>query len=95
MSLTSTFVMNVSKMMIHLKFCNFGRIKRKYILSYHDGPRCASCASSTIAFEAAFSTGGRVLDSFQTSLTPRMVEALICAQDWLHKSHGPLIMEEN
>nr|DAD33337.1 TPA_asm: hypothetical protein HUJ06_012188 [Nelumbo nucifera] len=33
---------------------------------------------STVAFESAFSTGGRVLDSFHSSLTPRMVEAIIC-----------------
>ncbi|KAL4298123.1 hypothetical protein GQ457_12G015520 [Hibiscus cannabinus] len=50
---------------------------------------------STIASESAFSTGGRVLDSFRTSLTPRIAEALICSQDWLRKSRGPLILEEN
>ena len=50
---------------------------------------------STVASESAFNTGGRVLDSFRTSLTPRIVEALICAQDWLRKSHGALILEEN
>jgi hypothetical protein len=49
---------------------------------------------STVTSESAFSTGGRVLDSFRTSLTPRMVEALICTQDWLRKCHGPLIVEE-
>ncbi|KAL4347748.1 hypothetical protein GQ457_17G009730 [Hibiscus cannabinus] len=32
---------------------------------------------STIASESAFSTGGRVLDSFGTSLTPKLVESLI------------------
>ena len=30
-----------------------------------------------------------------SGLLPRMVEALICAQDWLRKSHGTLIIEEN
>ncbi|GAB4833632.1 hypothetical protein Ancab_039952 [Ancistrocladus abbreviatus] len=38
---------------------------------------------STAASKLAFSTGGRVLDPFRSSLTPRIVEALICVQDWL------------
>ncbi|KAG8499055.1 hypothetical protein CXB51_005456 [Gossypium anomalum] len=38
---------------------------------------------STVAFESAFSTSGRVLDKFKSSLTPFMVEALVCTQDWL------------
>ncbi|KAL0444432.1 UNVERIFIED_CONTAM: Gamma aminobutyrate transaminase 3, chloroplastic [Sesamum latifolium] len=36
---------------------------------------------STIALEAAFSTGGRVLDAFRSSLSPKIVQAIICAQD--------------
>ncbi|KAL0328244.1 UNVERIFIED_CONTAM: putative AC transposase [Sesamum calycinum] len=36
---------------------------------------------STIALEAAFSIGGCVLDAFRSSLSPKIVQALICAQD--------------
>ncbi|GFZ03596.1 hypothetical protein Acr_16g0002200 [Actinidia rufa] len=38
---------------------------------------------STVAFESAFSTGGRILDPFCSSLSPSMVETLICTQNWL------------
>ncbi|KAL4571289.1 hypothetical protein LXL04_018047 [Taraxacum kok-saghyz] len=49
---------------------------------------------STVASESAFSTGGRVLDSFRTSLTPRMVEALVCTQDWVRDCHDPINVDE-
>ncbi|KAM1883871.1 hypothetical protein ACFX13_005180 [Malus domestica] len=39
--------------------------------------------SSTVASENAFSLGGRVVDPFRASLTPRTVEALVCTSDWL------------
>ncbi|CAL5429095.1 unnamed protein product [Camellia sinensis] len=50
---------------------------------------------STVASEAAFSTGGRVIDQFRSSLTPKLVECLICLQDWLRASPLSLEVEEN
>jgi hypothetical protein len=49
---------------------------------------------STVASESAFSSGGRILDDFRSSLTPTMVERLICANDWIR---GPeyISVEEN
>ncbi|XP_048549330.1 zinc finger BED domain-containing protein RICESLEEPER 2-like [Triticum urartu] len=38
---------------------------------------------SMVASESAFSTSGRILNEFRTSLTPFMVQALVCTQDWL------------
>ncbi len=36
---------------------------------------------STVASEYAFSTGGRTLDQFRSSLLPTTAEVLICYQD--------------
>ncbi|CAN6252694.1 unnamed protein product [Urochloa humidicola] len=38
---------------------------------------------STVSFESAFSTAGRILGKDRTSLSPETLEALICAKDWL------------
>ncbi|XP_055959713.1 zinc finger BED domain-containing protein RICESLEEPER 4-like [Mercurialis annua] len=49
---------------------------------------------STVASKSTFSTGGRVLDDFRSCLTPRIVEALICTQDWLRDQSKPVLVEE-
>lgn len=38
---------------------------------------------STNAYEFPFSIGGRVLDAYRSYLTTKIVQTLICSQDWI------------
>jgi hypothetical protein len=49
---------------------------------------------STVASESVFNTSGRILNDFRTSLTPFMVEALVCTQDWLRRT-TPINIQED
>jgi hypothetical protein len=43
---------------------------------------------STVASESTFSTGGRVIDQYRSSLKPDIVEVLVCTKDWLYGQQG-------
>ncbi|KAF2288599.1 hypothetical protein GH714_009032 [Hevea brasiliensis] len=74
---------------------NGGKSILRDFLSWKNGKRHIGSPVSTVASESAFRTGGRVLDPFRSSLTPRIVEALICAQDWIRSSNCPINVEED
>ncbi|KAG6501116.1 hypothetical protein ZIOFF_040984 [Zingiber officinale] len=43
---------------------------------------------SSVASEATFSAGTRVIDSYRSSLFPDTVQTLLCGGDWLRQIHG-------
>ncbi|CAL8076570.1 unnamed protein product [Prunus armeniaca] len=49
--------------------------------------------SSTVTSENVFSLGKRIVDPFRSSLTPKMVEALVCTYDWLRADEFNLYKE--
>ncbi|KAM0855456.1 hypothetical protein ACQ4PT_049764 [Festuca glaucescens] len=51
--------------------------------------------TSSVSSESTFSTGGRVLDDYRSSLKPVMVEASVCGASYIKGSHSDLnVMEE-
>ncbi|KAK1359496.1 hypothetical protein POM88_043970 [Heracleum sosnowskyi] len=47
-----------------------------------------SIPATSVAAEATFSAGGRVLNQFRSSLNPQIVEALIYTKDWVSWRNG-------
>ncbi|VAH91669.1 unnamed protein product [Triticum turgidum subsp. durum] len=39
--------------------------------------------ATSVSSQSTFSTGGRVLDDYRSSLHPKMVEALVCATSFI------------
>ncbi|XP_016464859.1 uncharacterized protein LOC107787762 [Nicotiana tabacum] len=48
-----------------------------------EGSTKAKCDYCLIEYLFKTNDGGRLLDSFRSSLTPKLVQALVCLQDWL------------
>ncbi|XP_060957925.1 zinc finger BED domain-containing protein RICESLEEPER 2-like [Cannabis sativa] len=70
-----------------------GKTKKYPILSEIARDVLASPVS-TVASESAFSTSGRILDNFRSSLTPKMVEACICSKNWFISSREPVVVRQ-
>ncbi|XP_049364277.1 zinc finger BED domain-containing protein RICESLEEPER 2-like [Solanum verrucosum] len=47
-----------------------------------------------IFYQSAFSTGGQILDSYRSSLSPKMIEVLICTQQWLRSPSKECKLED-
>ena len=44
--------------------------------------------ASSVSSEPTFSTGGRILDDYRSSLKPATVQALVCASSWIRASQN-------
>ncbi|KAH9698484.1 hypothetical protein KPL71_024023 [Citrus sinensis] len=62
----------------------------KYRVLSHIAKDVFAIPISAVASESTFSTGGCIIDSFRSSSSPKMVEALICSQNWLRNTFVPL-----
>ncbi|GJS83155.1 zinc finger BED domain-containing protein RICESLEEPER 2 [Tanacetum coccineum] len=69
-----------------LTFSNDWKVIGPSLSSVSNGLDILAIQISTVASEATFSTGGRVLDPYRTRLSTTIVEAFICTQDWVRKS---------
>jgi len=50
--------------------------------------RFLTIPATSVSSESTFSTGGRVLDDYRSSLLPAMVERLVCASSWIRGSYN-------
>lgn len=50
--------------------------------------RFLAVPASSVSSESTFSTGGRILDDYRSSLKPETVQALVCASSWIRASQN-------
>uniref|UniRef100_A0A803N873 Transposase n=1 Tax=Chenopodium quinoa TaxID=63459 RepID=A0A803N873_CHEQI len=69
----------------------WGKNCQRYLIVNRMAHDILAIPLSTVASESAFSTGGRTLDPFRSFLTPKMVQTLLCTQDWLRAKGVPIV----
>ncbi|XP_062100449.1 zinc finger BED domain-containing protein RICESLEEPER 2-like [Humulus lupulus] len=86
---------NASGSSSSLSFLIKRRNGNKYPIVSHIARDVLAVQMSTVASESTFSTGGRILDPFRSSLSPKMVEALICSKNWLTCEYdAPIVLRQ-
>jgi hypothetical protein len=54
----------------------------KYLILARIARDVLAIPASTVASESAFSTGSRIISDYRSNLSSKIVEALVCLQDW-------------
>ncbi|XP_049934785.1 uncharacterized protein LOC116257647 [Nymphaea colorata] len=62
----------------------------KYPILSHMARDILCIPITTVASESAFSTGCRIVDKSRSSLSPKTVEELVCAGDWIKQFGDPM-----
>jgi len=50
---------------------------------------------STIALESTFSIGGKTIFLTRSALKPKIIQALVCLQDWRHANYDATLVVDN
>jgi hypothetical protein len=75
---------DVEKMNVNFDILNWWEVNStKFLVITQIARDVLAILITTIALKLAFSTRGRVLDTFRSSLAPTTDEVLICSQNWL------------
>jgi hypothetical protein len=75
---------DIEKINVNFNILNWWKVNStKFLVIAQIAREVLAISITTVASKSTFSTGGHVLDPFQSSLAPTIVEALICSQNWL------------
>ncbi|KAI0526963.1 hypothetical protein KFK09_002559 [Dendrobium nobile] len=78
---------------IELDILHFWKANQYRFFKVSAMARDVSCIPiSTIASESAFSNSGRILDQYRSALKHDIIEALVCAKDWLSGDKGAVFL---
>ncbi|KAE8816976.1 hypothetical protein D1007_05528 [Hordeum vulgare] len=71
----------------HFTLLDWWRLNaHRYPIIAKMGKKFLTIPATSVSSESTFSTGGRVLDDYRSSLRPTMVEALVCASSFIKGS---------
>ncbi|PKU65394.1 Putative AC transposase [Dendrobium catenatum] len=78
---------------IELDILHFWKANQYRFLEVSTMARDVLCIPiSTVASKSAFNNSGRILNQYQSALKYDIVEALVCAKDWLYGDKGAVFL---
>jgi hypothetical protein len=79
--------------MNHFDLLNYWKVNsHRFPVVSSMAKRFLAVLASSVSSESTFSTGGRILDDYKSSLKPATVQALVCASSWIRGSRSSPIL---